>query len=147
MISQASHDARVAGLERRLYFCEDDATRLASARDGEFDIAVCLTNTLGNMSTEKARHALQQMHRVLRPGGRLFVSVYSPHSVDARVRSYREVGLHVRANEHYVEAAEGLVSACFSREEIYDLLSKNGFSPTRHRDLATVGLVVEGERL
>jgi SAM-dependent methyltransferase len=146
MVAEAAHDARIAGLDSRLYFCQDDAVSLDTCRDGEFDAAICMTNTLGNLEEGKAAAAIRQIHRVLKPDGKLLISVYSAASVPPRLTSYRDVKLHVSERGKRIKAAEGLESSYFSENELRQLVSANGFEVTALSKLGGIGLVIQGAK-
>ena len=146
MVAEAAHNARVAGLDSKLYFCQDDAVTLDACRDREFDAAICMTNTLGNLEEGKAAAAISQIHRVLKPGGKLLISVYSASSVTPRLASYRDVKLHVSERGKRIKAAEGLESSYFSEGELRQLVSSNGFEVTALAKLGDIGLVIQGAK-
>jgi ubiquinone/menaquinone biosynthesis C-methylase UbiE len=139
MVAEASREARIKQYARRLYFCKDDATILDTCKDGEFDLAICMTNTLGNLLSDQATLAVRQMHRCLKVGGEVLVSVYSEQSVSPRLHSYERVKLHVEQRPgNVIEAAEGLVSAYFDERSLRQLFTDNGFTVS---DIATVGSI------
>jgi SAM-dependent methyltransferase len=146
MVGLAAHDARVKQMEDRLYFCLDDATSLSSARPAEFDLAICMTNTLGNLEEAKVAQSLRQIHRVLKPNGRLIVSVYSPNSIDSRLGTYQRVGLHVERLNGKIRAAEGLESSHFSNDRLRTILSERGFVVDSIEDIEGVGWFAVAER-
>ncbi len=96
-ISQKMVDATRAEAERRgvtnMQFERVDAEELSSA-DGSFDAVLCV---LGLMYPAEPQRAVQQMQRVLRPGGRAAVAVWGKRDrcgwasifpiVDSRVES------------------------------------------------------------
>ncbi|MGB5925305.1 MAG: class I SAM-dependent methyltransferase [Dehalococcoidia bacterium] len=102
----------------------DDAALLSSCSDGCFDIVVCMTNTLGNMKPEKQGQCLEQMKRVLKPGGEILISVYNDtrRSIQVRTRSYLELGLHITEQEGALVANEGLRSEHFSAARLTGLI-------------------------
>ena len=146
MVAKASHDSRVQHLDDRLYFCSDDATELSAAGAEEFDAAICMTNTLGNLESDKVASALSQMRRVLKPTGTLVVSVYSPNSDDDRMRSYERVRLHVARIDKKIVAAEGLESSHFEKGKIQDIISDAGYVVRHVSDLEGVGWFVIAQR-
>jgi ubiquinone/menaquinone biosynthesis C-methylase UbiE len=141
MVAEAAREARMTHLADRLYFCKDDATLLETCGDGEFDLAICMTNTLGNMRPEQATLAVRQMHRCLKVGGEVLVSVYSSQSVAPRLSSYKKVKLHVEERPgKIIEAAEGLVSAYFDERGLRQLFSDNGFTVASVETVGSIGL-------
>jgi ubiquinone/menaquinone biosynthesis C-methylase UbiE len=76
MVDAARQRASQRGL-RQLGFARMDAEQLALP-DGGFDLALC---ALGLMYVPDPARALREMHRVLRPGGRLVVVVWGDRSL------------------------------------------------------------------
>ncbi len=146
MVAEAAHDARIKDLEQRLYFCEDDAVRLETCRDGEFDAAICMTNTLGNLEEGKAAEAISQMYRALKPGGKLLISVYGASSVSPRLASYKTVKLHVKEVGRRIKAAEGLESSYFTEDELKQLLTRGGFQNVSVTKPGGIGLAARGSK-
>jgi hypothetical protein len=85
-----------------------------------------MTNTLGNLPPSKQVALIRRLSTVLRPGGRLYVSVYSDGSEEARVHSYERIGLHVEVRGDRVLAAQGLKSETFTTLRLRTLLEENG---------------------
>ncbi len=145
--AEAARDARIRHLDSRLYFCQDDATSLETGGDAEFDMAICMTNTLGNMRDDSAALALGSIFRCLKGGGRLLVSVYSPQSVSPRFRSYRSVKLHVQQQGTRIIASEGLESAYFDSSQLRQLLADNGFRVVKVERVGAIGLAAEAVKV
>lgn len=147
MIAEASREARLRHLDKRLYFCKDYATTLETCADSEFDMAICMTNTLGNLMRERAAATVRQMHRCVKVGGRVLVSVYSSQSVSPRLNSYRKVKLYVEERpDNVIQAAEGLVSAYFDERALRQLFTDNGFTVTKVDAVGSIGLALEATR-
>ena len=117
------HDADLAS---RVTLVLGDAATLIEFGDEEFDMAICMTNTLGNMTTEKQESCLQRLRDVLTPGGRALISVYSPASVPARIASYKAIGLHVQERQGCLLATEGLRSQHFDPSALRALVERCG---------------------
>jgi len=92
MVKRAHHVARQQGFLQAIFTRMDaEALQLST---GTFDIALC---ALGLMYVPSPLQALQEMHRVLKPGGRIAVAVWGQRAhcgwadifpiVEARVRS------------------------------------------------------------
>jgi SAM-dependent methyltransferase len=103
-----------------------DAASLSDFEIDEFDLAICMTNTLGNLPREKQTALVRRLRSVLKPGGSALISVYSDASVRARLASYRAIGLRVEARSDRIEASEGLVSEHFTAPRLRTLLEENG---------------------
>jgi SAM-dependent methyltransferase len=99
----------------------EDAEKISYA-DETFDLVICMTNTLGNLGGSRQRKsAIKEMGRVMRPGGRLVVSVYKDHMTSFHLResSYRAVGVHPSLSDDgkVVLSTEGLVSEQFDGQQ------------------------------
>jgi SAM-dependent methyltransferase len=121
------HDADIAG---HVTLVLEDAATLVDFGDEEFDMAICMTNTLGNLTPEKQEGCLQRLRDVLKPDGRALISVYSPASVPARIATYRAIGLHVRErpDSDCLLATEGLRSQHFDTASLRALAERCGLA-------------------
>lgn len=147
MIGQATAAAKSGGLSDRTTFLMGDASVLNDCQNAEFDLAICMTNTLGNLLPKKQVSLIQRLSRVLKPGGRALFSVYAPASVTGRLESYQGIGLRVQEQGDTIVAAEGLVSEHFSESRLRNLIEKNGLSIVGGVEaLASVGWKVIAER-
>jgi len=126
MVAEANRSAKQAGIEHRCTFIPGDVSRLSDCDAGEFDLAICTTNTLGNMPDRKQSPLIQRLREVLRPGGKVLISVYAPASVGARLESYAEIGLYVEEKGKRIVAVEGLESEAFEPQDLSDLIEQNG---------------------
>jgi SAM-dependent methyltransferase len=132
-----------ANLGDRAALFVGDAEALTPFGEREFDIAICMTNTLGNLTPEKQERAVRQLKRILKPTGRAFISVYSEASVHARMTSYGEIGLRVENRGDHIDAAEGLRSQHFTPASLRSLLEKNGLSVVDSvHEVTKIGLAV-----
>jgi SAM-dependent methyltransferase len=126
----------------------DDAANVSYPSD-DFDMAICMTNTLGNMPEAVQRAVLKEARRLLKPGGKLLLSVYKDTEKvrSMRVQSYHHVGLTVRkqsSRPSVVETVEGLSSEQFTELGLRKLLEQEaGFevSDDGIRELGSVGLM------
>lgn len=143
MINRARELVKVYGREK-LKFYVDDAAELACCNDNEFDVVVCMTNTLGNINPEKQKACLEQIKRVVKPGGKILISVYSIlQGTRVRLRSYEAVGLHMVEKDNAMSALEGLRSEHFSRTILVKLLESSGLAIEREpSDIDKIGLAV-----
>jgi SAM-dependent methyltransferase len=128
-------------MEDRAALVLGDAESLAEFGEDEFDIAICMTNTLGNLTPEKQERFIRRLCGVLKPTGRVLISVYSKDSVAARIESYKAIGLNVVDRGSYIEAAEGLRSQHFTGVGLRSLLEDNGLKISNGVDeVARIGL-------
>jgi ubiquinone/menaquinone biosynthesis C-methylase UbiE len=119
------HDAELVG---RVTLVMGDAATLVDFGDEEFDMAICMTNTLGNMTPEKQEGCLQRLREVLTPNGRALISVYSEASIGAREATYEAIGLHVQKRPDCLLATEGLRSQHFDMGTLRALVERCGLS-------------------
>lgn len=122
-------------------FVVGDGAFMGQLQPHSFDAAICMTNTLGNMPPDKQRAMLQRLGVVLRPGGRVLLSVYGEGSTQVRRSSYTAIGLRVEEKGTRILAAEGLSSECFSRHTLSHLLTDNGLEVERIDPLGSIGLI------
>ena len=105
----------------------EDAQKL-SFKNEFFDLAVCMTNTFGNMTEEVRQKAMSEIYRVLKHGGTFILSVYrdSPIARETREKSYIEVGLRPYPvdDPSVVMTQEGLSSKEFTYREINNYLKQ-----------------------
>lgn len=108
-----------------------DATRLPWAA-GTFDYVISMTNTFGNMPTAIRHRVLAEMARVLKPDGKIILSVYADVKglMTARSESYKKVGLHPRERAKVISTDEGLESEQFEISDFARLLTDTGLKGT-----------------
>jgi SAM-dependent methyltransferase len=140
-IRQANTRVHAAGLSDRVTLVVGDAATLVDIGDEEIDMAICMTNTLGNMTPEKQEGFLQRLRDVLRPSGRALISVYSPASVEARAATYKAIGLHIHQRPDCFLATEGLRSQHFDRTSLRALLERCGLAVVDDfRNVGAIGI-------
>jgi len=126
MLSEASRLAKQQSVQFRANFMPEDAATLDSCDDAEFDFAICMTNTLGNLPKNKQNQLVRRLKRVLKPGGQVYFSTYTEGSHTARLASYEAIGLDVKVEGSRIVAAEGLESEAFSQTSLRRLIVENG---------------------
>jgi SAM-dependent methyltransferase len=142
-ISEGVRRVHQAGLGERAAMFVGDAATLSDFDDDEFDLAICLTNTLGNLPPDKQEGLLRRLRAVLRVGGRALLSVYSDASVRARTATYEAIGLHVEERGDHIVAWEGLRSEHFTAEDLRQLVEHSGLKVEGEIDrVASIGLAV-----
>jgi ubiquinone/menaquinone biosynthesis C-methylase UbiE len=86
-----------------------------------------MTNTFGNFESSESRSAaLREMVRVLKPGGKLIISVYSDQarSIDVRRNSYEELGMIIKSEQRGTFVTEeGLFSHAFAQDALHQMLA------------------------
>ncbi len=112
---------------KKVGFRLEDAQKTSFATDS-FDLVVCMTNTFGNLGEDSVkRKVADEIKRVLKPGGRLIVSVYndSEDALSIRRASYRDVDLHpfLLDDKRTILAKEGLRSEQFSSRALQGFFS------------------------
>lgn len=137
MVGEANGLAKRQSVHRQASFIVDDVAVLESCAESEIDFAICMTNTLGNLTKEKQTALVRNLRKVLKPGGRAFFSAYTDSSTEARVITYKAIGLDVERDtgRKMIIAAQGLESESFSGGDLRRLLVEN--------DLRLVGRVQE----
>lgn len=147
MVAEATRSAKKEGLHRRAHFMVDDAATLDQGEPEEFDLIICTTNTLGNLSSAKREALLTRLRRLLSPEGQVLISVYSSASVAPRLESYRAIDLHPEERGTRIVATEGLESEAFTEASIRSLLEGNDLRVVgKSRILGSIGFVTVAER-
>lgn len=126
MLEQAAAKARQAGVGDVVSFRKMDAEQLEFC-DGSFDVILSLFALL---HFPEPLRALQQMHRVLRPGGRVVIGVGSGPSLC----SWNGVVQGVRRTAEFVAAARGRMLT--APQFLHRMLIEHGMTPdARHQPL------------
>ncbi len=118
---EATYIAEAARLAHapHLHFVVADAT--AVPMKTMFDMAVCLTNTLGTMSDKSA--VFEEMKRLSPRAGSRVVTVYASTSVPARSEWYANMGHDVLATtDERLVASGGFTSEHFTEERLRALV-------------------------
>jgi ubiquinone/menaquinone biosynthesis C-methylase UbiE len=140
-ISRATARIHQAQMGDRVALIVGDAATLIDFGDDEVDMAICMTNTLGNLIPEKQEGLLRRLHDVLRPTGRALISVYSPASVPARMATYKAINLHMHQRPGCLLATEGLRSQHFEAGTLRTLIESSGLVVCGEiRQATTIGL-------
>lgn len=110
--------------------------------DNCFDAVICMTNTFGNFGRAKTK-ALNEMCRVLRPGGLLVLSVYKDtrEALTIRKQSYEAIGLRPVVNQNVVYTIEGLISEQFSQEELRKALQARKLIDIRFKEIHNLAFI------
>jgi SAM-dependent methyltransferase len=145
--TEATRRAKRAKVDTRISFLHEDASELPDCDPGEFDVAICMTNTLGNMPPDKQATLMKTLGRVLKPGGQALFSVYSGAANQARLASYKDIGLDVVQDGDRITAVEGLVSMAFADDQLRSLVRDTGLKVIDIEPLSTLGLKVTVERV
>jgi ubiquinone/menaquinone biosynthesis C-methylase UbiE len=95
-----------------------------------FDFVICMA-TFGNFQDQKIQ-ALKEMKRVLRPEGRLILSIFSENSLDARKEFYNNSGISFEVVDDgkikfTTSDTDASYSEQFNEEEMNSFFSKAGF--------------------
>ncbi len=127
--------ARQRAGDGHLHFVAGDASRLPLR--ASFDLATCLTNTWGTMSSKEA--VLAEMRRCApRPSTRL-LSVFAQSSIPARREWYRRFGHPVvEESEEWLMTAGGLRSEHFSEARLRSLIGDCRVTPC-----TSIGYIVQ----
>lgn len=93
-----------------------------------FDFIVMLWNTFGNLYSS-GNHVLQEARRIVKPGGKVLMSVLSENVLDVYFDMLKQNGLVVlHQDENYIFLREGLVSERFSKAKLEDICRANNLT-------------------
>ena len=97
-----------------------------------FDYVICV-GTFGNFESKKYK-ILKEMKRVLKPNGKIIISVYSEDALNARLAAYKKIGLRVITIKRngtvlYDRKQTNTVSEQFSNARLLNIFKKVGLKP------------------
>jgi len=96
--------------------------------DKFFDYTLCLDATFGNMPGIEL-DVLQEMKRVTKENGKIFISVFSEKAKNAQIKNYCRLGLtDIHDVNNTIITKEGFCSRRFFKKEIRELFNKVGLS-------------------
>lgn len=109
------------------FFLED--AKSTHFDNNSFDYVVMLWNTFGNLYSSRDK-VLEEVKRVVRPEGKILLSILSEKVLDAYFDMLKQNKLVVQhKDENYIFLREGLVSERFSREKLEKICKENGLNP------------------
>ncbi len=106
------------------FFCED--ARKTHFQNSTFDYVICLGNTFGDFAENKST-ILNDMKRVCKKDGKIFISVYSENALPCRIREYKRIGIKISKihnGKFYTE--DGLVLEQFTKSDLEQLFNNTG---------------------
>ena len=74
------------------FFCED--AKKMHFKDSSFDYVLCLGNTFGDFAKNRLS-ILEEMKRVCKKGGQIYISVYSENAIKFRIKEYERIGIKI----------------------------------------------------
>ena len=126
-IERAESSSNTIGIEERVSFEDMAAEELDHSE--EFDVA-CMVATLHEILPEDRLLALENIYRVLKPGGRLIILDFPyPDNIE----DFRNIRYDIGIIEQFFEAPSGVVHLC--AEEQDRLLQRVGFNDIQRSDL------------
>ena len=132
---------------RKVDFRLENASKL-SFEDNRFDLVICMINTFGNMNEKTRCDTIKEIERVLKPGGKLILSVYLDHptSRNARTESYEKMGLKIihDPDPSLIRSKEGLYTKAFSTNEIAEYL--RNFSNIRTKNIQNIAMIIDANK-
>lgn len=101
-----------------------------------FDYIICMDNTFGNFGLER-NSIIKEFKRILKPSGKIFISVFSEHALDERIKEYKRIGLPIKSIDQetgYILSEDNVVLEQFSRENLQDIFATHGFETEIHEE-------------
>ena len=92
-----------------------------------FDFVICMGNSFGDFG-ENTSGVLKEMKRVIKPDGKIIISVYSEKALGARKRQYKKIGIKIRKvdSDGTVHTKDRLVLKQFSKAKLNNIFKKIG---------------------
>ncbi len=104
------------GKEKNVKLFLGDAEKMPFENDF-FDFVICTRNTFGNFLNQQ--NVLGEMRRVLKPGGKMFIGVYSQKAKKLQLGYYKKNKMRItRETEDCVFALPDFKSERFSKEKL-----------------------------
>ncbi|MBI2411198.1 MAG: class I SAM-dependent methyltransferase [Candidatus Kerfeldbacteria bacterium] len=102
-----------------------DATHLPF-QDSEFDFVICMT-TFANFADKKFI-VLDEMKRVLKPTGKIIISVFSEDAFEERMKVYKSVGVKIKeirgTTVVFDESVGDHISEQFTQEQLENIFTQ-----------------------
>ena len=100
---------------------QGDVTDMPYIPDNRFDYVLCTFNTLGTIPEPHDRKAVEEFKRVVKPNGKIVLSVYSKEALEEQLALYEKANWQViKYDDKAVYTAEGLVSRRYNEEELLE---------------------------
>ena len=108
-------------------FLED--ARKMHFKDNGFDYVICMGNTFGNFGKLETP-ILKEMKRVVKPRGKIILSVSSEKALGSRLKQYKKVGIKIQKIEPdgTVYTKDKLVLKQFSKEKLKNIFERAGLT-------------------
>ena len=94
-----------------------------------FDFVICMGNSFGDFG-ENTSGVLKEMKRVIKPDGKIIISVYSEKALGARKRQYKKIGIKIKKVDldGTVYTEDKLALQQFSKVKLNNIFKKVGLS-------------------
>ena len=94
-----------------------------------FDFVICMGNSFGDFG-ENTSGVLKEMKRVIKPDGKIIISVYSEKALGARNRQYKKIGIKIKKVDldGTVYTEDKLALQQFSKVKLNNIFKKVGLS-------------------
>lgn len=94
----------------------------------EFDFVICMLNTFGDQGKQK-NLVLKEMKRVLKPEGKIIISVWSEKALKERIKAYRNVGIKIEKIEgQKIKLKNSHTSEALTEKQLKNLFNKMNLS-------------------
>lgn len=91
----------------------------------KFDYIICMFNTFGNIDGGSQVAFIKKITELIKPDGRIFLSVYSEKAKNTQIEFYKNIGLTVADFDDNFVYTDKFISERFTKEKIVEIVGMN----------------------
>ena len=91
----------------------------------KFDYIICMFNTFGNIDGGSQVAFIKKITELIKPDGRIFLSVYSEKAKNTQIEFYKNIGLAVVGLDNNFVYTDKFVSERFTKEKMVEIVAMN----------------------
>ncbi len=125
-----------------------DVSDMPYIPDESVDYVLCTFNTLGTIPEPYDKKAVEEFKRVVKPNGKIVISVYSKNALKEQLALYEKANWEVIAyDDKAVYTAEGLVSRRYNEKELFSYFDNDKRFNVEVKPLNEVSLMLIAEKV